>query len=496
MKSNFRKIFDFIKSNWYFSLLVIPFVSFCVANRVPDNDIWFIMNNGRYVLSNGIPYIEPFTIHQGFSYVMQQWLSAILFYGSYHLFGKLGLLGLVTIVYFVISFVYYKICFLLTSNKKTSLLVTVLVMLFSYEYIISRPQIFTYLILLIELFCLEKYCKTNDYKKLICLPFLSLLSINMHASVWLLQFVFMLPFICNGIKIKNITINKVKVKPLLITFVLMFLAGFINPYGYKAMTFIFSIFGIPEINKLVAEMQPSSFIMFHYKLALLLLIANVILICINRKVKLDIRFILLLCGGFVFASMHAKCVIYFFWYGCFVLAKVLEGYKDFTFKIDIKNKIIKSLGRGLSIGLFFSLVVTFVFTSIEIVKHFRMKTNYIYDVVDYIEDNYEKESIILYVDFNDGGYTEFRGIKSYIDPRAEVFFNRLNRKENILTEYLSLSEEDTNFKEFVNKYSFSHLIVENGSYLEKYLATDENYVKEYTHYYNGTVPMYDLYVKK
>ena len=47
--------------------------------RVEYNDIWFLLNHGKYVLNNGFPSIEPFTIHQNFSFVMQQWLSPLYF---------------------------------------------------------------------------------------------------------------------------------------------------------------------------------------------------------------------------------------------------------------------------------------------------------------------------------------------------------------------------------------------------------------------------------
>ena len=37
-----------------------------------NNDGWFLLNSGRYVENYGIPHTEPFTIHEGFHFVMQQ----------------------------------------------------------------------------------------------------------------------------------------------------------------------------------------------------------------------------------------------------------------------------------------------------------------------------------------------------------------------------------------------------------------------------------------
>ena len=38
-----------------------------------NSDAWFLLNHGRYVASFGIPHVEPFTLHEGFHFVMQQW---------------------------------------------------------------------------------------------------------------------------------------------------------------------------------------------------------------------------------------------------------------------------------------------------------------------------------------------------------------------------------------------------------------------------------------
>ena len=51
-----------------------------------NNDTWFLLNSGRYVLQHGIPTIEPFTLHQNFGFVMQQWLTAVIFWVVYLLY--------------------------------------------------------------------------------------------------------------------------------------------------------------------------------------------------------------------------------------------------------------------------------------------------------------------------------------------------------------------------------------------------------------------------
>ena len=92
MKKN--KIKDMVKNyhpskKMMFLYFNIPLI-IVLAWQINYNDIWFLLNHGRYILNNGFPTIEPFTIHQNFSFVMQQWLSAVIFYLSYSVLGKYG----------------------------------------------------------------------------------------------------------------------------------------------------------------------------------------------------------------------------------------------------------------------------------------------------------------------------------------------------------------------------------------------------------------------
>ena len=80
-------------------------------------------------------------------------------------------------------------------------------------------------------------------------------------------------------------------------------------------------------------------------------------------------------------------------------------------------------------------------------KYYSFTTFTIFDgdsevVADYIEDNYNLEDVRLFTYFDDGGYYQFRGIKTYIDPRAEVFFKKLNKEKDIFTEYLKIYNDE------------------------------------------------------
>ena len=95
--------------------------------------------------------------------------------------------------------------------------------------------------------------------------------------------------------------------------------------------------------------------------------------------------------------------------------------------------------------------------------------------IDYLLKNYNQKKIILYVGYDQGGYTEFRGIKSYIDPRAEVFLKANNGKKDVFKEYYELQNRDIDYEKFLNGYNFSHVLVtEQDSFYSK-IKNNKNY---------------------
>ena len=217
-----KKIVEFWKKYGVFTLFVIPIIYVSFGNRLPNSDIWFVLTLGRYTTTKGIPTIEPFTIHEGLSYVMQQWGSASIMWKVFDWFGSYGLLVLIFIVLLILMILFYKLCRQSNKSRFISTLLTTLVFCFIGRlFIVQRPHIFTFVILLIELLLLEKYSKTHNWKYLIGLPILSIIQINLHASMWYFLFLFILPYIANAIYIKGVTVDKIKLKPLLLVLIPM-----------------------------------------------------------------------------------------------------------------------------------------------------------------------------------------------------------------------------------------------------------------------------------
>ena len=99
--------------------------------------------------------------------------------------------------------------------------------------------------------------------------------------------------------------------------------------------------------------------------------------------------------------------------------------------------------------------------------------------VQYLLENADPETTVLYTGYNTGGYAEYMGFRSYIDPRAEVFVKKNNGKEDVMLEYYRLQNGDSYYKDFLDKYRFTHLMVSGSDALSVYLPHDDDYEMVY-----------------
>lgn len=425
-----------------------------------DNDFWFLINTGKYILNNGFPTIEPFTIHADLHFIVQQWLTDVIFYLVYSNFNIYGMFIFMSIMNIIITYLIYKICMLVSNNKvKISVIITILVdLIFSISFVTTRPQIFDVLILLTELYLLESYLKKDNKKYLLGLPIVSLLMVNLHSSLWTMIFVFLLPYYAEIIlKFKK---EKNKLKSLIPITLIMFLVGLINPYGIESINYLFTSYGIEVINNYVTEMLP---ITLPNHLILFIYIFIVLISFYYNKGNNKLRYFFFTLGTCYLGLSHYKGYLYF------IVASVISlsyNFKD-VFKEELSNYDLGSYKKYLIIlFLIYSAgIYTGFFYIVDIEERARP---YLYEVADYLDENATKD-IKLYTSYETGSYLEYRGYKCYIDPRAEVFLKANNKKEDILDEYYQLQTEDYDYEAFLIKYNFDYLVVTESDKLYNYM---------------------------
>ena len=454
--------------------LFIPFIPILMDIFKLDNDFWFLINTGKYIINSGIPHIEPFTIHSNFSFVAQQWLTDIIFYLIYNKFNIYGMYIFILISNIIVIFLLYKLSLLINKgNKKIAILTTIIIDVFYARLFLStRPQVFDIILLLLELYLLELYIKRNNKKYLLGLPIISLLIINLHASVWPMIFVFLLPYYVGRINLKFTTKENYKLKPLIIVTIIMFLFGFINPYGIDAMKYLFNSYGIDKIDESINEMAPLT---IKNGITIYILILFIIITCIiNKNKKNNLRYTLLLLGTTLLSLQHLKGELFFLISSVIIINNNLkdifpEENKNSSTEINKKIKI-----------LLLTILCIITLISFKNKKYIKEADNYYYEISEILKEN-KAESSVIYTGYNAGAYIEYQGFKCYIDPRAEVFLKSNNKKEDIFVEYYEFQNGKINIKKFIDKYKFDYIIIDN---YENILHTYIDEIEEYTQIYN------------
>lgn len=443
-------------------MLTIPFMVYMFSTYKLDNDFSFIANVGRYILKNGFITTEPFTIHSGFFFIPQQWLSAVIFYLIYSKFGIVGMITLTIIVNSVIILLLYKIAILITKDKMKSIIITIFVdILFNVIGIITtRPQVFDIILLLLQVLIIELYIDKKNYKYLYLLPLISIAFINLHASIWPMMFVFLLPYYGEYVLKKLKKEETFHIKHLVINTILIGLCGLINPYHIHSVTYLFNSFGVEEINNFITEMKPINI----YLIKLFILIFVGLVLIYKNKGKNKERYILFFLGTTYLMLSHLKGSLFFLIGFFLILCQSLKGKqkKKVKYSPNLKEKIIY-------IGLFI------IMASIICLNIHYEENKSLVPILNYLNKNANK-NIKLYTEYDDGGYFEYHGYKCYIDSRAEVFLKSNNKKKDIYPEYYKMKTGLIDTQEFLNKYNFDYLEVnKNSRFLLKELKNNSNY---------------------
>ena len=432
-----------------------------------DNDFWFTINHGRYILEHGFTNIEPFTVHEGLAFSFEKWLTCISFYKIYDWFGVWGMYVFMLIIFAAIIIMFYKVCLLFSGNSENiSLLVTAVMMFyFAPAYIRTRPQIFSYFFLLAELYCLEKYARTGNIKKLFPLPLLSFLYMQFHSTMLLFFFIIMLPYLCDFRRFKLIGIRGGSYRkwPIIAAMAACALTSLINPYGVRSFVYLINSLNDGGLLRNINEVKRSG---IHDLIGCSgsVIAAQVIYIVIKKKKKesFPLRYFFLLCGTFAMALYAIRNNAFFVLMGGAVSAWELRSIRTGFNVIPLIKKLI-----ALSIAGSFIVYSTYSYNI--------MRSTYAWQVLNEFKEIHPDTNITMYTDFNCGSYAEWMGFRCFADPRAEVFIKSINGKGDILDEVWASMHNRTTAVQLQEKYNFDYWLVQANYSLDNQIKNRSDY---------------------
>lgn len=467
MKELNKKLYYFLGEHLWlwitlFSLMITYFV---LSIQCMDNDGWFILANGRYILEHGIPYKNPFTWMKGLDVVLQQWAYSVVVYSIYQWFKVPGIFLFCCLLHVACMILFFKIAKLKQVDIKTALVLSSVMFLIGSSFLSIRPTFITVLLLLWQVYVLEQYRQDKKAWKLWQLILISLLEINFHAAIWPFHFVMLLPYLVPPIE--NIFVQfkpkDYSIKPFLIVIPMMAAACFLNPYRIDGIKYVFLSYGKELKDAGVVELAAPSF--QSSGLVFLLLLAVILCwIALHREEKIDAPFFYILCGTAIMGTMHLRNLIYAYFGILLFLCEMVRQNKQ-----TVKRMIYGNLVFAVFLG-----TIAFAWSGISGKVLDYKQDDDVYSPVKAIAylDEHEEKDVKVFTEFNNGAYFEWSGYKCFVDPRPELYFKKLNHKADIFQEYQELitTTEPEKIDAFFDKYQCDYACVSKRSSLNLYFS--------------------------
>ena len=439
---------------------LLPLFFFFLIDYAKEiDDIWFLLAHGRYVLEKGIPHVDFLSMHKGLHFVMQQWGFSTILYFIYHHLGSLGVLFFVGIMNGLIVYFLYRLCMVISSNNHyySCLIASIIDLLLELNFILPRPQIVSILLFVVTLYLLERFRNTDKDKSIYFLPVISILLVNCHASMWLMLFIICLPYLVEFCILKD-----KKVIVLISTLLITFIVGFINPYGWEAMTYSLHSYGIPIFNQLIREMHSfslkgDSFLVFSSGLIVVVMIVEIIMFIKNYK-KYPVHYYFLFLGFSFMAILNLRNISFLL---IGTMPFIIYGFSK------REEETMSILGVGIPL-----IIVLGIFGFNHYRDFYTLKDPIREGIVSYLDTNASKSSKV-FTYFNDGPYLEYHGYPVYIDTRAEVYLKKNNHKEDIFLEYYDVLTGKIDYEKFIQKYQFDYYVVHEGDLFYQYLIDND-----------------------
>lgn len=435
-----------IRPFFFLALLIIP-----LWILRDDYDFYFIIDNGREILTNGFPHTDWATMHDGLHIVLQQWVVDVI---NYFLYSSFDFAGVRLFYILLIAGTFYLLYRLCLHESKNNYLVSIFVTLLG-EIVITmyfgtpRPQLFTLLFVLTIIFILEK----NKYLWL--LPFFSLLQANFHSTFWSLGIGLMIWYgICSLIK-------REPNQKLFIIIPFSIITGFINPYGWEAIAqplFTVGYAMYTNISELTQTDTWSTIL-----LCLLPAVLITVLTSLQVKKKHNVIDLFPLIGVYVVALIGSigctRLLMFSVITGIILLMRVFPVVQP----TQIKKPTTAIAGIALILlcfgGLYFGSTNTNYplkankFQSLEEVNQLMQQ-----------DSNIENKTMIA-TNVWEGSYLHYyNGIHPYIDGRFENFIDSVNKKEDISTRYYNAMKTDhSEYQKIIEQYNFDYILISKES---------------------------------
>ena len=517
------------KTNLKFNILAaILIIVFCLAMTPVtfQNDTFYTIKIGEYIMENGITGVDPFSWHEGLKYTFPHWAYDVLIYQIYNIGGFQGIYISTVLFSCILGLCIYFISVKLNKNRVLSFVITMISIYLLRDYIAARAQLVTFILFIFEIYSIEKFLQTKKKRYAIYLVLMSIAIANLHVAVWPFYFVLFLPYIGefvvyhigelpkyiltikkevlrkneeNAEKVQKIEskiteferkrkLHKEKyykisvekndaVKWLIVVLIICILAGFITPLGLTPFTYLYKTMQGNTTQNINEHLPLTLYQNIEFMAVIVVFLA--ILTCTDTKIKL--KDLLFLCGLLFLSFASRRQTSMFILVGGIILVRLIQ---EFLNKYD-KNvsEFLEKLFTTVIGGVLLSalvLGVSYHFGKPKIGNVYVDENTYPVYASEYILNNLDLKNIKLYNEYNYGSYLLFKGVPVFIDSRADLYAPEFNGKNDIFSDFLNISNIGTYYEDKFEEYGITHVIVYKNAKLNMFISRNSNYLQLYS----------------
>ena len=468
-----------------FSMLLIVIILMTVTKEM-QNDTFFTIATGEHILQEGYDNVDHLTWHEDLGFYKLRWAFDVAIAFIYNTFGFAGIYAFVVIIASLTVLSLFNILLKQKNNIVLSFIATVISMLLmtSNWSFTARGQIISYLLLLLEIYFIEKMISTKQKRYYIIFLVISALIVNFHASVWYMTIILVLPYLAEAImhkimKNKNLEKSKIILEPisikmLIIAILCLVLGSFISPIGTYTYTYMFKVIGGIS-STFISELQQTD-IISSIGMILGLIVIDILMLATKSKMKLSD--ILLFFGLYFMAILARRNQAFLYLIGTIPVVRLITNFFETYDTENILEKLNNFFSKNWVLGC--TTIVIVIGLSSNMVTRIREKyvneRKYPVEAVNFIKENLDYKNLKIYNSFNYGSYLELSGIPAFVGSRSEIFTEEFNNV-TILKDWLETSRGNVNYNDTFAKYEIDYAIVEDKEIINTYISADENYEK-------------------
>ena len=469
-------------------LILFVFISgiYFFSSITADPDLWGHILFGKKILSSkAIPNVDIYSYTAyGKAWINHEWLSEILMYLIFNVFGSPGLL----IVKTLIGILTVTLLSIISFNRKTYSLsygaVFVLSVFIMSPGFMVRPQLITFLCTALFLFVIHLYLEKKE-NVLWSLPLIMIIWVNSHGGfiigAGILPVITALEYVRCHLKKKG----KSHIRGLSIWMLATEVAMLVNPYGYNLLLFIYRTLSLPRS---ITEWGPvtlfdSTFIRF--KIFSLCVILSFF---INRH-KNRYWEVGLIIVAMIFAFLYQRNTPILAILAAPFLAEKLSGIED-CLKM---NKKTLSWFSNVILGVFL-LFITGYQLNVTFKRYIKSEFNIIVDpniypvsAVRFLKQNNINGNIL--VPFDWGEYVIwklFPNSRVSIDGRFRTVY-----PENVITDHFNGARTQEAWNTLLDKYPSDIVLAKRNPFSQGMITTPSN---EWLYVYSDNISI--IFLKK